>query len=332
MRLLFYLLFLSASTTLADKVKGLSLVAPAQPFPENPMSAVQEVGADWLAVIPYSFSPKGKAKLYFNSERQWWGERPEGTRETIRLAHESGIKVMLKPQVWIPGSWIGSLDFDSGEKWESWEEGYREYILTFAQIAAEMEVESFCIGTELKISVQKREPFWRTLIKDIRAIYNGKLTYAANWDEYPLVPFWDTLDYIGIDAYFPLVPDETPSVENLVQAWQPTYENLKTFSQTTGKSIAFTEYGYLSLDGTAYQTWSLEKNRKTTPINEQAQANAIEALYQVFWKEDWWAGGFLWKWYPNYEKGNGHSEQFRKGDYSPQGKLSEEVLKKWFLE
>jgi len=330
MRIISFILLLTLATSYSDKVNGLTLVAPAREFPEDPIPAVKEMNASWIAVVPYAFTRQGAAQVHFDHERQWWGERSDGAKETIRLAHNSEVKVLLKPQVWIPGSWVGNLDFPTDEKWESWEEEYRAYILNFAKIAAEMKVEALCIGTELKISVQKREIFWRSLIKDIREIYDGKLTYAANWDEYPLVPFWDALDCIGVDAYFPLVEEKTPSVESLVRAWQPTYEKLKAFSKKTGKPIAFTEYGYLSLDGCAYQTWALEKKRKTTPVNQQAQANALQALYQVFWKEDWWVGGFLWKWYPNYELGNGHSETFKKGDYSPQGKISEGIIQKWF--
>jgi hypothetical protein len=48
----------------------------------------------------------------------------------------------------------------------------------------------------------------------------GKLTYAANWDDFDKVPFWNELDYIGIDAYFPLSNATTPSVLELNDAWQ----------------------------------------------------------------------------------------------------------------
>ena len=104
------------------KMNGLTFVAPPEPFPENPMPAVQSTGASWIAVVPYAFTRPGDASVRFDENGQhWWGERPAGARETIRLAHEAGIKVMLKPQVWIPRHWTGTLDFATDAEWDSWE-------------------------------------------------------------------------------------------------------------------------------------------------------------------------------------------------------------------
>jgi len=307
-------------------MEGLTFVAPPRIFPENPMLPINEVGADWIAVVPYGFTRMGDPTVHYGSDRQWWGERVEGIKETLHLAEEHNIKVMLKPQVYVPGGWTGELDFGGEGNWKSWEESYEKYILLMAEIAEEEKVALFCIGTEFKIGVQKRETFWRALIKKIRTIYSGQLVYAANWDAYPLIPFWDALDYVGINAYFPLIPNETPRVEDLKKAWQPTYEEIKNFQKTVDLPIIFTEFGYLSVDGCAYNTWELEAKVKSLPINEQAQANAYQALFETFWKEDWWQGGFLWKWFPNMEGGEGYNSH----DYTPQGKMGTETLKEWY--
>ncbi|MEM6698470.1 MAG: hypothetical protein AAF599_08740 [Bacteroidota bacterium] len=307
-------------------MEGLTFVAPPRVFPENPMPSINKVGADWIAVIPYGFTRIGDPTVYYGSDRQWWGERVEGVKETLRLAEEHNIKVMLKPQVYVPGGWTGELDFEREGNWQSWEEGYEQYILLMAEIAETEKVALFCVGTEFKIGAQKREAFWRALIEKIRAVYTGKLVYAANWDAYPLIPFWDALDYVGINAYFPLLPETTPRVENLKKAWQPTFEEIKNFQKKVDRPIIFTEFGYLSVDGCAYNTWELEAKVKSLPINEQAQANAYQALFETFWKEDWWQGGFLWKWFPNMEGGEGYNAH----DYTPQGKMGQETLKEWY--
>ena len=219
----------------------------------------------------------------------------------------------MKPQVYVPGSWTGFLDFNTDEDWESWEEDYREYILEFAQISDSLGIEIFCIGTEFKIASKKREKFWRSLIEDVRSIYNGKITYASNWDFYDQIPFWDALDYIGVNAYFPLVEDKTPKVADLKEAWKPLVKKLEEFYERTDKPILFTEFGYLSVDGCAFNTWEIEPRVKSTPINEQAQANALEALFSTFYPNEFWHGGFLWKWFPN---GQGH-EGYIERDYTP---------------
>jgi hypothetical protein len=204
--------------------------------------------------------------------------------------------------------------------------GYHDYIHFYAKIAAENDVELFCIGTEYKLAVQQRPKFWRTMIEDIRCYYTGKLIYSSNWDGYDKVPIWDDLDYIGISAYFPLTDDKTPSRNTLEKKWQPIKKKLAKFSQRNGKPLVFTEYGYLSIDKCAWQAWELEKGVKQKPINEQAQANAYNMLLETFWEEEWWGGGFLWKWFP---AGMGH-EGYPERDYTPQGKLSEKVIQDWY--
>lgn len=310
----------------SDMMCGLNFVAPPRAFTNNPMDAVNAVNADWIAVIPYAFTRVGEPKVYFNTERQWWGERDIGVRETIELAQASNINVLLKPQVYIPRSWVGELDFDTDADWAKWETDYRSYIMTFVQIAKEYDVPAFCIGTEFKIGVVKREAFWRKLIKDIRTVYDGKLVYASNWDEFKLVPFWDALDIVGINSYFPLTDDKTPDVEKLKKAWLPHKKAIRNFYNKTKKPIVFTEYGYLSVDGCASKTWELEAKVNQLPINAQAQANAIQALLETFWDEPYWHGGFLWKWFPNMAGGEGYNER----DYTPQGKIGHDVLKRCY--
>lgn len=306
--------------------RGLSFVAPPGPFENDPMQEVMKVNADCIAVIPFAYTRKGNPSVRYNeSDWQWWGERPEGVEQTLVLAKKNKLKILLKPQVYIMRSWPGGLDF-SNEEWSKWEKDYEKYILSMLDLAIKYEVELFCIGTEFKLSVKKREHFWRALINKIRQNYKGKLVYASNWDAYQNVPFWDALDYVGINAYFPLINEKTPSVEALKKAWQPKLNRIAKFYKKVNKPILFTEFGYLSVDGCAYNTWELEAKVRSIPINEKAQANALDALFATCWERPWWYGGFIWKWFPNME---GH-EGYINRDYTPQDKMGYEILKKWY--
>ena len=325
--LVLFILFSAQLSAQVDKINGLSFVAPPKPFSGNPMVQVKAVNSDWISVIPFGFTREGNPAIRYNIDRQWWGEREVGVRKTIEMAHKSGLKIMLKPQVYVPGSWPGGLDFKNNSEWEKWETAYKNFVLDFTKIAAELNVEMICIGTEFRISVQKRPEFWTNLIAEIKTIYDGELTYAANWDDYTTVPFWEQLDYIGVDAYFPLLNKNTPSVDALKKAWKPIRNKLWGFSKLKDKPILFTEFGYLSVDNCAYQTWELEKVVKKTPINQQAQANSLQALFETFWDEDFWAGGFLWKWFP---EGQGH-EGYKPRDYTPQGKIAEKIVADFYL-
>ncbi|MEM1326259.1 MAG: hypothetical protein AAGI23_09915 [Bacteroidota bacterium] len=309
-------------------MEGVTFVAPPHPFPKPPMPPIQEVGADWIAIVPYAFTRQGQSNVFYGSDRQWWGERVVGIEETIRQARAADIQVLLKPQVYIPGSWTGDLTFPTTNQWERWEAEYEDYILQMARLAAEQEVEVFCVGTEFKKGVVERTDFWRQLIQKVRTVYDGKLVYAANWDAYQNVTFWEDLDYIGVNAYFPLDPATTPTVSTLRKAWQPIFKEMEAYQKSIDRPIVFTEFGYLSVDGCAYNTWELEGKVKSLAINEQAQANAYQALFETFWKAEWWYGGFIWKWFPNMEGGEGYNDR----DYTPQFKKGEETLQLWYME
>ena len=302
------------------------MVAPPKEFSNNPIEPIVKVNANWIAFVPYGYSSKGKAGVRFNTNWQWWGEKPEGIRKCIKIAHDNGVKVLLKPQVYIHGSWIGDMDFDNENDWLRWEQDYEKFIMAFLEIAIEQNVEMFCIGTEYKISVVKREKFWRDLIAKIREKYCGELIYSANWDSFDKVPIWDVLDYVGISSYFPLTEAKTPTLKELTKAWKPITAQLSKFSQKTKKKILFTEYGYLSVDHCASKAWELEKKIGSLNVNQKAQANALNALYKIYSEEDFWAGGFLWKWFPNMEGHEGYPDK----DYTPQGKIAEEVITEWY--
>ncbi|MCH7824107.1 MAG: hypothetical protein IH849_04845 [Acidobacteria bacterium] len=48
------------------------------------------------------------------------------------------------------------------------------------------------------------ERYWRELIANVRTVYGGPLSYAANFDQVQEVGFWDALDVVGATAYFSL--------------------------------------------------------------------------------------------------------------------------------
>jgi hypothetical protein len=162
--------------------------------------------------------------------RGFWGEHAEGIRFVARAARERDIGTLLKPHVWLHDSWPGEIEMSSEADWQAWFARYREFALAWARFAAAEKIEGYCIGTELdKTTAHERE--WRELIAAVRAVYPGLLIYAANWTDFEEVPFWDALDAIGVNAYFPLSKSARPCVDELVEAWQPLRARCRELSE-----------------------------------------------------------------------------------------------------
>ena len=106
-----------------------------------------------------------------------------------------------------------------------------EYIMHYARLAESAKVEAFCIGLELKHAVKERAAFWDGLIAQVRKVYSGKITYAANWDNFHNIPFWIKLDFIGINAYFPLSQENQPTSSELYDAWEEQKIALRRLSE-----------------------------------------------------------------------------------------------------
>ena len=306
------------------RLNGVNLVSTNDALTQEDLKALSKINANWISIVPYAFSRKDEPFVRFDYERQWYGEKTEGVKKAIQIAKNIGYRVMLKPHVWVRGDgWPGDYTLAEEEDWLKWEEDYSNYIMTYAEIASSSDVDLLCIGTEFRKVVVERPDFWKFLIKKIKTVYKGQLTYAANWDNYQNVTFWEDLDYIGIDAYFPLSVEKQPSIETLQKAWVPRKETLNDFSQSLNKPMLFTEYGYRSVEFCSKAPWETADDKQFDMV---AQKNALEALYRTFWNEPWFAGGFLWKWFPDHSNAGGINDR----RFTPQNKHGQQVVAKWY--
>ena len=158
---------------------------------------------------------------------------------------------------------------------------------------------------------------WRQLVKEVRKVYPGRLTLAANFDNYHEVSFWDALDFIGINAYFPLRQTlETPlSEEGLADAWEKIFDDVKAFKKThdLSQGVVLTELGYTRWQGVTVAPWSsqgfiplwdpdgeLANDRAffwaAQPIEPIERAMALRALHRVWSRDrDVLSGVLYWK-------------------------------------
>lgn len=320
------LLQFSCSSQVTEKINGVSFVASREKVQQEHIDPVVAVNANYAAVMPFGFIRSLSApSVVFNTERQWFGETRTGAKQYAQKLQQNGIKVMVKPQIWVwRGEFTGKIAMENEADWQTLEKTYLDFILTYAEMAEEVKASLFCIGTELEQFVKQRPQFWDDLITKVKERYSGKLTYAANWDEYTRTPFWEQLDYIGVDAYFPLSESKNPSKVEMSTAWQKWKVQLKDIANHTNKPLLFTEFGYRSMDFTAKKPWLVDRNQME--VNLQAQAEATQVIFDEFWKEDWFAGGFVWKWFIHHKRSGGAGDN----RFTPQNKPAETVIKKFY--
>ena len=308
------------------KINGLSFVAHQDAINNTHTDPVIKVNANYAAVMPFGFIKDLKhPDIRFNTERQWFGERKIGVKQYIKALKKRHIKIMMKPQIWVwRGEFTGYIEMENEDNWKILEDSYLKFILEYAELAQEMNVELLCIGTELEKFVEKRPAFWSQLILQIRDVFDGKLTYAANWDEFKRTPFWNDLDYIGVDAYFPISDEKTPSLVECKKGWQEHKNLMKSKSMEYNKPVLFTEFGYRSVDFSGKEPW--KSDRSMSQVNLEAQVNTTQALFEEFWNEEWFAGGFVWKWFHNHEDSGGDNDS----QFTPQNKPVEATIKMYF--
>ncbi len=244
---------------------------------------------------------------------------------TIRKMKANGLEVMLKPQVdVIDDTWRGMVKPDDVAQWF---DVYTAFITHYARIAEAEKVALFCVGTEFNKLDGKYKSEWNQVIEAIKAEYGGLLTYAANWDHYKRVCFWDQMDLIGIDAYFPLSPSANPPLNDLLEGWKPWQHQLIYWHERMQKDILFTEIGYSSREYTADNPWDNCWGGWPCDYAQQCelQATCYEAALQTFGSCDWFQGLFVWGWQPVADAGGCCDRNF-----TPQNKVGATTLASWF--
>jgi hypothetical protein len=312
-----------------DKHRGMSVFGWHRER-DNDIDELIKNNIEWVAVIPF-FNQKDEQTptISSNITAGQWTRRDSTYLKTITRLHEKNLKVMLKPHLWVASGWRSDLKLDTDEEWSTWFNSYRNVMLHYAMMAEQTNVKLLCIGTELKTSIKKQPDKWIQLIHEIKQLYTGELTYAANWhDEYEFIEFWDLMDYIGIQAYFPLTEHINPSLDEIKLGWQTHKKSLKTFSETNKKPILFTEIGYRSDASATVKPWewnsidNLFLNKRSTKVQQQA----YEAMFESLWHEPWFAGCYIWQWDTRTKEERAKENL----DFSPRFKPAENIIAKWY--
>jgi len=295
----------------------------------NSLKKLKELNVNYIAVNLWIYQDRRTSSLIYNDHRKT--PTSGAVRRVIDRTRKYGMKVFLKVNVDSKDNiWRGKFMPDDIGKWFK---SYRKRLLPYAVLAEEKNVEMFSVGCEFRsLSGKENNKVWKDLIKDIKKEYQGKLTYCANWDEYEKVSFWDELDFIGIDAYFPLHGGDRITAADIRMAWTNCemtgyYEvnwikRLNDFRRKIKKDIFFTEAGFSSADGTAAEPWRWD----LSPVNLQLQADCYKGTFQAFQGIPWMKGIFWWDWQKDSFSGGEED-----AGLTPMNKPAQNVLKEFYL-
>lgn len=273
------------------------------------LEKLKQYGVNSVALVPYGFSRKDRPMVRFGGG-SW--ERDEGIEAVAKVAHELGFKVLLKPQLWVHPGYPGDLEYPVAGDREEWFKQYQAYIEHQAGLAVRIRADVFSVGVELQKLTIYEQP-WRKIIAGVRKIYPGPLTYGATQGpEFEGIKFWDALDYIGLNNYYPL-PDDLSAVGIAAK--------VESVAKKYGRPVLLTETGFSSYESPHREPWS-EAPRRLAPAD---QARCYEAIFNAFYGKPWLEGIFWWKVGTN---GYGGPQD---GSHTPWGKPAMEVVRKWYL-
>jgi len=237
-------------------------------------------------------------------------------RAAIRDAHALGLKVVVKPHVWIPTSWAGAVAMTSEADWHEWFANYQRELNNVAKIASEERAEALAIGTELSWTEQR--PEWQGLIDAARKLYPGRLFYLAhNCDGVEKVPFWDRLDAVGATLYPPLGDDTDRDAHRRIM--REAADCLEAAASRYRKPVVVGEIGLRSATGAAAKPWESPEERKSEPdpqLQSAVIADWLEALDRPSIE-----GVLVWSWLTDP-----HAGGLADTDFTVQNKPAERVL------
>lgn len=268
--------------------------------------------------------------------------------EMAKLLHEQGIMVLFKPcMTCLDGQAMGAVQFpEMGLQIEGvrvdyrkqWFESYTKCIVYCAKLAKKMNAEGFMLGAEL-LGMEDGydiEPYWRELIKQVREVYDGAITYeftCTSRKRYAL-KWFDELDFLSYSYYPPACPREhiNDPENNPVYTQKDMYNFLldrrqkmeEICTRFDNKPILFTEYGVRSVHGCIQLPYNITFRGK---YDGQEQADFMAASFDVFKEVPYWMGLCWWKWDETQHRPHYYEDAAGDGGFTIQGKPAEKVFR-----
>ena len=286
------------------------------------------MGAKWVAITPFGRVGDLGGRGIDPSFETPFVENKEDVRRAVGMAHERGLAVMLVPHLWVEsGGWRAEIDPKTDEGWDAWARSYGAFVRGWAEIAEASHVELLSAGVELRSWVTtKRSPSFLGVLRELRTVYHGPITYSANWDDVDQTLILGALDVIGINAFYPLAEKDGAPFATLLEGGQNVRAKVHALGEAWRKPVLFTEVGYTTRPDPAIRPWEWPDAMKDVHVDERAQADAYRALLAPLLDEPRFLGFFVWRVYADPDDVSQEAEW----GFSPRGKLAELVVRDAF--
>jgi hypothetical protein len=287
-----------------------------------------KMGARWVAITPFGrvldLSGGGVDPTF----EKPFTENEKDVRRAIAMAHARGLSVMLVPHLWVEsGEWRAKIEPATDAGWDAWTNSYGRFVRAWAATAEAVHADLFSAGVELRSWVTtSRAPKFAALIRELRTIFHGPITYSANWDDVDQTLILSELDVIGINAFYPLAERDGASFAELLEGGQRVRARVHALAEAWKRPVLFTEIGYTARPDPAIRPWEWPDSMKNVRVDQQAQADAYRALVAPLLDEPLFMGFFVWRLYADPDDISQEDEW----GFSPRGKLAELVVRDAF--
>ncbi len=260
------------------------------------LDRLRALGATWVSVTPFGYLRSlEEAEVHAAYERPG-SETDAALTATIREAHARGLRVLLKPHLWVRGSWPGAVDPRDPARAAALVQSWGRITSHYAELAARERVEALTVGVEMDPLAVRAPQAWRAVIADARARYRGTLTYAANWSSAAEISFWEALDVVAVNHYAPLA--DAPGVCAPDVAATRARASLAAYAavgRRCGRPVWLTEVGFRRDARALTEPWTWSRHE---PVCEgDLQSAGYAATFRAVAEEPAVEAVFLWKWF-----------------------------------
>ncbi len=276
------------------------------------MRLLAALGADSVAFTPYLWQSTASSPDVVRGS-----DTPDAALlPGIRQARELGLKVLVKPHLWVNTARPGDIRMADEAAWQRWFATYTASLVAMATGAQEAGAEALSIGTAIRAATAR--PEWREVIAAVRGVFRGRLLYvAADIDDAEAFPHWPLLDAVGLRLYRPLGADDR--AEEWAAAMTREVERLDRLEQRTRRRLWVAELGIRSAAGAAANP-AISVEERASVVDQRVQAEALARWLRRLDRPSVEAV-LLWRWFTDPARGGAADT-----DYTPQGKLAEGVL------